>query len=245
MSAEIVWPDGSISEIQQITPNALYEVNQSSAEFRTHQAPKRIKPLFRDASERIRVWHVENMHDDFISDPLKPSSQSELGPGVCAVDVDGDGFDEFFIGGAKGGRLLGFKFSQALQSGTPTDLNLPWGGNLKLIRDNAAILGYESPSSGLVLLSALSSHEDGLAVGSALNALSWDSSREILAAGPDSAGPMSMADIDGDGDLDLFVGGRTRKNDPYLAISSTVYLNTSDGFTPMKESGVNPSEVLR
>jgi len=238
MSAEIVWPDGSISEIQQITPNALYEVNQSSAEFRTHQAPKRIKPLFRDASERIRVRHVENMHDDFISDPLKPSSHSELGPGVCAVDVDGDGFDEFFIGGAKGGRLLGFKFSQALQSETPTDLNLPWGGNLKLIRDNAAILGYESPSSGLVLLSALSSHEDGLAVGSALNALSGDSSREILAAGPDSAGPMSMADIDGDGDLDLFVGGRTRKNDPYLAISSTVYLNTPDGFTPMKESGV-------
>ena len=45
---------------------------------------------------------MENLHDDFISHPLMPSSQSELGPGVCAVDVDGDGIDELFIGGSKG-----------------------------------------------------------------------------------------------------------------------------------------------
>ena len=238
MSAEIVWPNGSVSEIQQITPNVLYEVDQSSAEFRAHKVTNPIKPLFRDASERIKIRHVENLHNDFISSPLKPSSLSELGPGICAADIDGDGFDELFIGGGKGGRLLGFKFPQELQSETQTGLNLSWGGNLKLIRDNSAILGYESPSSGLVLLSALSNHEDGLSVGSALNALSEDSSQEILAAGLDSPGPMSMADIDDDGDLDLFVGGRARKNDAYLGISSTIYLNNPEGFTPMKESGV-------
>ena len=232
LSAEIKWPDGSFSEIQRITPNTVYEVSQSGAKFRSYEVPNRTQPLFEDASSRLKAAHVENPQNNPTPGSLTRAGLSELGPGVSAVDVDGDSFDELFVGASKGGKILGLKLAQALQNKSVTVTRLAWGGDSKLIRDTASILAYKPPSSGLALLAALSNYEDGLAIGSALNSVSSKSTREVLAASPDSAGSVSMADIDGDGDLDLFVGGRARRNDPFLSVSSALYVASSEGFAP-------------
>ena len=229
LSAEIKWPDGSFSDIQQVAPNTVYEVSQSGAEFRSREATNRTQSLFEDASGRLKAAHVENPHSDPAGSSVT-AGLSELGPGVCVADVDGDGYDELFVGAGKGGKILGLKLAPEFQNKFAT--RLAWGGDSKLIRDTASILAYKPPSSGLALLVALSNYEDGLAVGSALNSVSSNSSRQVLAASTDSAGPVSMADIDGDGDLDLFVGGRVRRNDPFLSVNSALYVASNEGFAP-------------
>ncbi|NIP97982.1 MAG: hypothetical protein GWO24_32965, partial [Akkermansiaceae bacterium] len=46
--------------------------------------------------------HREQEFDDFQFQPLLPNQLSRLGPGCAWGDVDGDGDDDFFLGGACG-----------------------------------------------------------------------------------------------------------------------------------------------
>ena len=43
-------------------------------------------------------------------------------------------------------------------------------------------------------------------------------------------GPMSQSDIDNDGDLDLFVGGRWKPNEYPKASSSKIYINDNGNY---------------
>ena len=236
LSVEIRWPDGSFSEINQVARNTIYEINQSAAELRLHEAPNRVTTLFRDASARLDAIHVENRRTITSRSPAA-YDLAELGPGVCVADADGDGLDELFIGSGKGGTIVGLKLGQAGRQQAVTAARLGWGERTKLIRDTATVLAHKAPSSGLALLAALSNYEDGLAVGPALNAVSPKGTTELLPASQDALGPVSMADVDGDGHPDLFAGGRARRSDPFLSVDSVLYKGSGNGFTPATGGG--------
>ena len=230
-SAEITWPDGSLTEINNLADNTVYEVNQATAKKRQPAATAQSRPLFDDASERLSAEHSENPSLNPAGSPAA-TGLAELGPGVCVADVNGDGRDELFVGNGKGGTVISLQLGQAGGSALQQ-----WGDSAKLIRDTATILAHET-DSGLALLTALSSYEDGLAVGPALNTVTPEGARQLLPAARDALGPVSMADVDGDGRLDLFAGGRARRNDPFLSVDSVLYKGSGDGFIPAAEGGV-------
>src|SRR4029077_11493689 len=92
-------------------------------------------------------------------------------------------------------------------------------------RDQTTVLGWHQPGGQAIMLVGSANYEDGLAVGGAVR--QYDLARKIVYESfpgqPGSTGPMSLADVDGDGNLDLFIGGRVIPGRWPEAASSRIY----------------------
>jgi len=227
LTIEVTWRSGRYSVVSNAAPNFIYEVDEASAvvappfqaagsggfpaarisglESPEHQQagkPALQSPtLFQDVSHLLNHTHHEEPFDDFERQPLLPRRLSQLGPGLAWHDLDGDGREDLAIGSGRGGQLAHYRNDGqgGFQRLTEAPVNRP------VTRDQTTVLGF-----GSNLIVGSSNYEDGLTNGGWIriydlkNKVVGDS---ILGQGS-STGPLAMGDIDADGDLDLFVGGR-------------------------------------
>ena len=215
---DVAWSSGKRSAVDDALPNCLYEISEAGAQPATPLTPAPLPPpIFEDVSDRLGHVHHDDRFDDFQRQPLLPRRLSQLGPGICWWDIDGDGWDDLLIAGGKGGQMACYRndgkggFNRVSQD--------PWMTNVT--RDQTAIVGWQTGS----VLVATANYEDGAAGGIAVQAFQWGQTQptEILAAWDSSAGPLAVADYDGDGLLDLFVGGRVKPGQYPIAATSLLY----------------------
>jgi hypothetical protein len=138
---------------------------------------------------------------------LLPRRLSQAGPGVCWFDLDGDSWDDLIVGGGRGGTLAVFRNDR--QGGFARLSGPPW--NQTLARDQTAIVGMVEPDGTRGLLVGAANYEDGQATGGAVG---WwvpgqTNVLDVVPASASTPGPLALGDLDGDGALDLFVGGRS------------------------------------
>jgi hypothetical protein len=235
----IDWRDGRRTTMKGIRPNRTYEITTKTATERTsadslwkathatHAA------LFEDATAELHGHaHTENTFDDWDRQFLLPDALSQLGPGVAWFDLDGAGYEDLIIGTGKGGHLAVFHndHGHLVPQATPG----PVAQN-----DLTTILGITENGASRIL-AGLSTWEarslaemtgPPAAVSIRVKQGKLAAVADTLVSSHESAtGPMALGDYDGDGTLDLFVGGRAIAMQYPVAASSGLFKNVGGRF---------------
>ena len=228
------WRDGRRSVIPHARPGRLYEIAAATATgpppFDSLAADS-IGPLFEDRSLELNHRHVEALFDDYSRQLMLPNSMAQLGPGVTWFDYDSDGDDDLILPTGRSGRLAVYRNDRGrLVDAAP---RLP-----EARLDQTAVIGLRD-SSGSRLIVGISSYE-ALSADEALAAPAAEVIEvrnglfrlaEPLRTGDSaSVGPLAAADWDGDGDVDLFVGGRVLPGAYPQSPSSYLYRNQGGRF---------------
>ncbi len=229
---EVRWRNGGFSCITNAASNRIYEIFEpadlADPPAKTDASPS-LHPVFEDVSELLGHTHHEDPYDDFARQFLLPNMFSHLGPGIAWDDLDGDGFDDLLIGSGAGGTLACYRNTGQgrFQRIDRAPFNIP------AQRDITALVTLHQGTNSLILAGS-SNFEDGDQQGPMVRIYNVRSSR-ILDQFPGQAsatGPLALADVDGDGDLDLFVGGRSIPGRYPEPATSFLFLNQEGSFEP-------------
>lgn len=221
MTLEITWRNGKVSTIHNVKADREYEIAESGATQPAPTTVEKVQPLFEDVSSLIGHRHHEEFFNDFERQPLLPRQLSQDGPGVAWVKLDDSGRDALVIGSGRGGKLETFlpdgrsKFIRALSTVTGADDLTGIAAWIQADGKRALLVGqanYEATTNQMS--AAVCSLDSGK-----LNVVSQ------LPATSSSSGPITVADIDGDGDLDVFVGGRVIAGRYPESADSIIYRN--------------------
>ena len=229
---KVTWPDGKQQTLRDVAADAHLALSHAEAGVPAAAPPRPAPALFRAVSgpHAIRHRHRENNFNDFYQQRLLPFRLSERGPGLAVGDVDGNGTDDFFVGGSLGNP--GSLFVQS-REGAFRERPFPQEG----MCEDAGSLLFDADGDGDQDLYVVSggveggydkqSYEDRLYVNDGAGRFARNTAALPSTAGSGSC--VTAADYDRDGDLDLFVGGRTMPESYPLPASSTLLRNESRG----------------
>lgn len=97
----IEWPSGKFEERYNIKANQTITFNEKNATDNIPIIIKEKNPHFTQVDD-LEFTHSESSYNDFKKETLLPYKQSTLGPFMSKGDLNGDGLDDLFIGGARG-----------------------------------------------------------------------------------------------------------------------------------------------
>jgi enediyne biosynthesis protein E4 len=233
-TVEITYPSGKIQILHDVSVNQVIQLNEQGETY----APKATQRPLLLPSPIPNIIFQERNYSDFDQEPLLFTMYSAEGPKMAVADVNGDGLEDVFIGAPAGQ--------------TPQLLLQGKGGVFKQIPQPDFAKDAACEDSAAAFFDADGDGDQDLYVGSGSNELQPGESAlqdrlyindgkgkfvrkpdALLTGKPFSTGCIAPADIDGDGDLDIFVGMRMIPGHYAQAPVSLILKNDGKGtFTP-------------
>ena len=223
MRLAIQWRDGTSTILDSIKANHLYTIRQIDTTPISFDEQK-VEQMFTDMSNLLKHIHHEDPFDDFKNQSLLPNRFSQLGPGVAWMDLDEDGDEDIFISGGRGGSINHFENIDGQSF-------IPYSLIEKLEQDATTILSSLDSNGNRGVMTTKTNLESAKPITSYISILSKTTNSEYKSL-DHMIGPMSQADIDNDGDLDTFAGGRVIPNQYPRPASSALYINQKGKLIP-------------
>jgi len=247
----VTWPDGSVTVLDSVKADQMLSLRQTDGVFlpaksNIKRAPER--SVVKDISDKslIDFIHQENDFVDFNRDHLIYHMLSTEGPRMSKGDVNNDGLDDLFIGGAK--DQPGALFIQSA-NGMFKRSNEKRFENDKASEDMGSLFFDADRDQDLDLYVCSGGNEFSPSSTALINRLYFNDgngnftrSSQILPSPSsfESTSTVKAADYDGDGDQDLFVGVRLRSFSYGVPMKGYVLNNDGKGNFRDVTSAVAP-----
>lgn len=250
-SLVVLWPDGSREAYLNLAADSLYRIAPGTgiAGLAVNEGTTvyEVPPPLRLENIDAASPHLENNYVDFNRDALLFWSVSNEGPALAIADVDRDGRRDFFLGGAKGqaGQLL-LGRGDSFVSQTSTD----WESAAGSEDVDAAFFDADGDGDQDLYVCA-GSNEFAAASTDLMDRLyinrgrgKMERSPQLLPSSsrPNVSSCVRPGDYDGDGDIDLFVGGRLRPG--LYGVPTSSFLLENDGSGNFKPANLPALEDI-
>jgi enediyne biosynthesis protein E4 len=209
-SVVIRWPDGTIETRMDVKVNAINTISYQTAQ-KVSGIAENIKSVFSPSAVSFPYVHVSPETNDFKAQPLMPNMISYNGPRTAKADINKDGLEDIFICGAQG--QTGQLFIQQMDGNFIADIQPDFIQDALSNDIDAAFFDADNDgdqdlyvvSGGYNFNNGDKELQDRLYINTNGKFLK---SNQSLPAESLSGSCVRVADIDNDGDSDIFVGSR-------------------------------------
>lgn len=248
----VVWPNQKYQVIKNCEINrvAIIQEKEAQGSFQFDKFFPVQNEFFNEVSAQTKCrWkHIENDYEDFNRQYLIPHKESTRGPKVAVGDVNKDGLDDFYVCGAAGtagslmiqtvkGNFLAsdttlFNRFKICEDVDARFFDANGDGNLDLW---VVAGGNQLPGSPISNADRLFINDGKGKFQAALNAIPQLFYNKSC---------VTSADVDRDGDIDVFVGVLSDQQRFGIPQSSRLYLNDGKGkFTLAEMNQINLTQV--
>ncbi|EOZ95202.1 hypothetical protein A33Q_3407 [Indibacter alkaliphilus LW1] len=218
---EVLWQDGRHQSIEPVKPNQVLEVNYANAlnpglkKPKFPFSPKEVSPMFKEVSAELGVdfFHQEEDKIDYNIQRTLPHKLTQFGPSLAVGDINGDGNEDFIVGSAAGySPVIYFQeddgtFSEKNLFEKEEDKRYEEMGIMLFDLDNDGDLDLYLVSGSSEFRPGAEEYIDRIFINDGKGNFSKASTDQAKVEA--SGTVIRAADFNGDGFMDLFVGGRT------------------------------------